>query len=339
MATAKEKLTALADEVREISGSEGLLSLDAMAAHLTDANSEVSSQKALIQSIKAALDGKALEGGGTGEISLQAKTVTPSKSVQEVGPDTGYDGLSKVTVNAIPSEYIVPSGELEITENGTFDVTDKATVSVNVAGSSEPDNRDEYQRVEYITSDDNVYFITDFIADNSSGMEIVASFPALEDKVPMGSRVDSGATRFYCAYPLSASSCYFGFNTGSAFSCALDTDTKYRMQTNFVNSRLVNVYDMNGIRKGGTTISQTLTQQTCPVAIFCYNRTDTGAGAKRAFSLDSARISSGHEIVREYQPCYRKSDGEIVLREKFTGNILTSYGDGTLTKGPDIDWE
>lgn len=46
--------------------------------------------------------------GGTdnGEMSLQSKTVTPSESPQTITPDSGYDGLSQVTVNAISSTYI-----------------------------------------------------------------------------------------------------------------------------------------------------------------------------------------------------------------------------------------
>ena len=90
-------------------------------------------------------------------------------------------------------------------------------ITATGGGSGETDPRDQYQRVEYITAaeeDTYPYVITDICADNSTGVEIVASFPVMEDRIPMGSRENSDATRFYCAYPLSTSSVYYGFNTG-----------------------------------------------------------------------------------------------------------------------------
>lgn len=67
-------------------------------------------------------------------ISNQDKTVTPTKSTQYISADSGYTGLGTVTVNAIPANYIIPSGTLNITSNGTKDVTSYASVSVNVSG-------------------------------------------------------------------------------------------------------------------------------------------------------------------------------------------------------------
>ena len=42
---------------------------------------------------------------GGGNYNLQSKTVTPTKQQQSITPDSGYYGLSDVTVNAIPQAY------------------------------------------------------------------------------------------------------------------------------------------------------------------------------------------------------------------------------------------
>lgn len=68
--------------------------------------------------------------------TLQTKTATPTTSAQDVEPDSGYDGLSKVTVAAIPSQYIIPTGTKSISENGTgIDVSQYAAVDVAVSSS------------------------------------------------------------------------------------------------------------------------------------------------------------------------------------------------------------
>lgn len=201
------------------------------------------------------------------------------------------------------------------------------------------DNKDLYQRVEYITSDANSYIITDFVADNESGVEMVASFPSFADHACMGSREDSGNTRFYAPYPLSATSTYFGFNTATKVTTStLTVGSIYIYQTNFLNSRLANVYDGNGVRKGSTSINATLTAHSYPICLFRYNNAGTPTSISRVLTLYGARCSQKNEVVREYIPCYRKSDGAIGVYEKFTGTFLENAGTGAFTKGADIDW-
>ena len=71
-------------------------------------------------------------GGG----NYQSKTVTPTTSAQTVTADSGYDALKRVTVEAIPSEYIIPTGNIAITSNTgtgqTLNVSQYATATVNV---------------------------------------------------------------------------------------------------------------------------------------------------------------------------------------------------------------
>ena len=98
--------------------------------------------------------------------NLQEKTIVPLTNEVVVTADDSFDGLSKVTVGAIPSEYIIPSGELDITENGTYDVTNYVNANVNIPEKqlgiktitsngtykATDDNLDGYSEVEVATS-------------------------------------------------------------------------------------------------------------------------------------------------------------------------------------------
>ena len=57
--------------------------------------------------------GEINKGKETTQPILQQKEATPNKNIQEITPDNGYDGLSKVIVNQIPSQYVIPSEYLE----------------------------------------------------------------------------------------------------------------------------------------------------------------------------------------------------------------------------------
>ena len=153
--------------------------------------------------------------------TLQSKTAYPRVSAQIVNPDSGYDGLSQVTIDAIPpltsnlsavsnhSVTVTPtitdhysaqksgspvtisasdlvSGTLTITENGTADVTNYANALVNVDSGGGVETAHIYAD---LSMGGNAYY-TD--ANGNVGTEVVnydTGMVEVNDYAPVGSLV------------------------------------------------------------------------------------------------------------------------------------------------------
>ena len=143
---------------------------------VTQQNDLIVAQSVTIDDIKLALQNKSAGGGE--EIVLQEKTITPTKSSQTITPDENYDGLSKVTVNPIGEEYVIPTGTLEITSNGTHDVTNYASATVDIPNedlTSELNTYEDYLTTQETTIDDIALALQNKIAGGGDTLEIARS--------------------------------------------------------------------------------------------------------------------------------------------------------------------
>ena len=115
----------------------------------------------------------------------QEKSVIPTKEIQEITPDEKYNGLSKVIVDKIPDEYIIPKGEINITENGEVNVADKETAIVNVP-EKKLGNKIIIKNGTYKAIDDNL--------DGYSEVEVATSGVDLNDYIK--STIEEGAKSY-----------------------------------------------------------------------------------------------------------------------------------------------
>ena len=75
-------------------------------------------------------------GSKTSQLSTQgATTITPSTQ-QQTAVSAGKFTTGAITVDPIPSQYIVPTGTVSITSNGTVDVTQYASADVSIPATS-----------------------------------------------------------------------------------------------------------------------------------------------------------------------------------------------------------
>ena len=199
-----------------------------------------------------------------------------------------------------------------------------------------------YQRVEYIGSDGSgQYLDTGYMADNTTGLELTIMCLNYADVSCGGSSHSGTNPRFYVPYLMSSARQYTGWNTARATSASISSNTKIVTRLNWLNVRKSEVFAEDGTEytKASASFGATkLNAQKSNIAIFCNSYGAGSYASKRKMRLYGARISQDSDVVREFFPCYRKSDGVAGVYETHTGEFFENKGSGTFVQGEKIAW-
>lgn len=190
---------------------------------------------------------------------------------------------------------------------------------------------DGYQQVEYIQSTGTQYIDTGVIATQNTGFEIgFYSLNSLSSEASQygsifGARTGSASNELQLTSYLHSSSyggtLRFGTNNYDAgFACGA------KMKASLKSC----VYTSNNGTK--TTLSSTAFTSPVNITVFALNNNGeiTQHGKVRIYYF---RLYNGKSIVRDFVPCYRKSDNVVGLYDLVNNVFYTNKGTGSFTVG------
>ena len=270
--------------------------------------------------------------------NLQEKEATPTKEIQQIIADQQYDGLSKVVVNAIPDEYIIPNGDINIIENGTYDVNNYSSAEVNVPEkvlgtktittngtyNATDDNLDGYSQVEVTTSgvDINEYFETTY-SGTSPNNWLLDNFVKKVPDIVIDDSVTSlsGFARDFKYTPKiicnsnvkNMSNMYYSTSSQSIDVSGLNTSNVNDMSWMFYSSKIANIdlsnFDTSNVNTFARLFSNCGSLTSLDLSSFVTNKATNMSymlsGCRKLTSLDLSNwnVSNVNEMVEMFSGC------------------------------------
>jgi hypothetical protein len=238
------------------------------------------------------------------------------------------EGLPKIT------EPILQDKIIEITENGTQTITADegydGLKSITITTQTTPaENIKDYQLVQYIQStsyEHNTNYIdTEIVANNNTTIEIKFAY---NDTTTEYSRIYGGDGNYFRTETSS------NYGTHTIF-CWNNKIYQYEgwgsanLNTNIIKQ------DKNLLYANGTLINtfpEAAWEDTANLRLFSAY----GGNRDSLIRVYYCKIWDNNVLVRDFVPCYRKTDGVIGMFDKVKNKFYENKGSVAFAKGSDI---
>lgn len=199
----------------------------------------------------------------------------------------------------------------------------------------------EYKEVQWISSDGSQYInMGDFNFKTPNAIDVETKFSldtdSTNDNCVMGGRMDSGDRNGF-KLPL----CYGGKYSVQGISGKLSIGTTSPYTPVVFAAKIYNgdqsfKIDGTEIYKGNSAYDTLYCGTDRPLYMFAFRYNYNKSYAFHG-KIYYSKIWDTGELIRDYVPCYRKSDNVIGMYDLVNDVFYTNRGTGTFTKGPEID--
>ena len=191
-----------------------------------------------------------------------------------------------------------------------------------------------YQAVEYIQSSGTQWINTGVVAWNINSIEAEYVYPTLKNAVNILCWARDTSATGLALLRINASNVISAyFNTQVLTDTTAVAWTKYKVKVDF-QSWSQKIY-INDVLKSTTTYSITYYYSN-NYYLFGFKETDSLVSSPGSFKLYSCKMYNNSTLVRDFIPCYRKSDSVIWLYDRVWKQFYTNAGSGTFTKWFDL---
>lgn len=220
---------------------------------------------------------------------------------------------------------ITPTGTINITENGTYDVTNYASAEVEITPPVVPTLPSSYTAVNYLQSSGNQYIDTGYKPNANTKIEF-NYLQSVAGAVVMGARTTSGTDRFTLA--TYEGNCTFFYGD-------VEPDNTY-IRSNIANNNFINIsIEKNKIIFNGTEYTNFLIENFPDYSIYLFgSNTGGSATAMSKANIGRFKISENSVLLHDYIPCMRNSDSVLGMYDLIDEEFLTNSGTGSFTADP-----